>query len=272
MGHWDDWCKALINTRPSSSNRWAMCPPAAPTSAPPTDPIWDGLIGCLALADGLHRSLQTTTATSGVQLPSNNSITDLGYADDHALVSGSAAGLQHLIYTAAAWCSAVEMQPSPDKTICHGDDPGRSATAQLALRGDGPVMCFAGPVSGHRLPMRAQCLAHFQPFGAPHVGQPHFLHKRYNSLGCSNSIWLLGQLHAACVEPAGSFGSKLWGVYPQHARGRQRLEKACLATDPAALRPQLVSGPACCLKGAQPSILQPCLACTCSLLLEWVSF
>ena len=50
----------------------------------------------------------------------------------------------------------------------------------------------------------------------------YFLRKRYWGPGCSDSIWLPLQLHPACVEPAGSFGSELWGVYLQHARGRQR--------------------------------------------------
>ena len=56
----------------------------------------------------------------------------------------------------------------------------------------------------------------------------YFLRKRYQRLGCSYSVWLPLQLHAACVEPAGSFGSEIWGVYQQHARGHQRLEAARL--------------------------------------------
>ena len=56
----------------------------------------------------------------------------------------------------------------------------------------------------------------------------YFLRKRYQRLGSSDSVWLPLQLHAACVEPAGSFGSEIWGVYQQHARGHQRLEAARL--------------------------------------------
>ena len=69
------------------------------------------------LADGLHRSLQFTAADSGVSLYSGFSITDLAYADDFALVSGSPAGLQHLINAAVEWCPAVGMRPSLDKTV-----------------------------------------------------------------------------------------------------------------------------------------------------------
>ena len=52
----------------------------------------------------------------------------------------------------------------------------------------------------------------------------YFLRKRYKNLECSDSIWLPLRLHATCVEPAGSFGSELWGVYRKYASGRQRLE------------------------------------------------
>ena len=59
----------------------------------------------------------------------------------------------------------------------------------------------------------------------------YILRKGYQRLGCSDSVWLPLQLHAACVEPAGSFGSEIWGVYQQHARGcleAARLEAARL--------------------------------------------
>ena len=56
----------------------------------------------------------------------------------------------------------------------------------------------------------------------------YFLRKRYSSLGCADSVWLPLQIHAACVEPAGSFASELWGAYQQHSAGRQRLEAARL--------------------------------------------
>ena len=56
----------------------------------------------------------------------------------------------------------------------------------------------------------------------------NFLRKLYKGLGCSDSVWLPLQLHAACVEPAGSFGSELCGVHRHHASGRQRLETARL--------------------------------------------
>ena len=78
----------------------------------PVSPTLFGL-----LADGLHRSLQHAAAASGVQLTPALSVTDLGYADDFALLSATAEGLQALISVAAAWCAAVGMQPSPDKTV-----------------------------------------------------------------------------------------------------------------------------------------------------------
>ena len=57
----------------------------------------------------------------------------------------------------------------------------------------------------------------------------HFsLSKQYHSLGCSASVWLPLQLHAAGVEPAGSFACELWGVYQQHSAARRRLETARL--------------------------------------------
>ena len=55
---------------------------------------------------------------------------------------------------------------------CHGDDQGRSATAQLAVRRDSIEVCIAGPLLGHDLQVWPELPANFQPFGAAHVGQP----------------------------------------------------------------------------------------------------
>ena len=71
------------------------------------------------LADGLHRSLQATAAASGVLLDSGLHIffTDLGYADDFALVSSSVQGCNTLSVAqqrgAQLWgCSPVKTRRS----------------------------------------------------------------------------------------------------------------------------------------------------------------
>ena len=79
----------------------------------PLSPTLFGLLG-----DGLHRLLQATVSLCGIHILSNShSITDLGYADDFALVSSSAVGLQQLINAADQWCGLVGMQLSQEKTV-----------------------------------------------------------------------------------------------------------------------------------------------------------
>ena len=179
------------------------------------------------LADGLHRSLQPTAA-SGVQLSPGLSVTDLGYADDFALVSSTAEGLQTLISTAAAWCAAVGMQPSPDKTVVmemtRAGQPEHSwycTGTQLRCVQQARYLGMLFRSGQGFLPTYSHLE---QRMWASH----YFLRKRYKGLECSDSIWLPLQLHAACVEPAGSFACELWGVYRQQAGQRQRLETARL--------------------------------------------
>ena len=180
------------------------------------------------LADGLHRALQSTAAQYGVQLSPGLSVTDLGYADDFALLSSTADGLQVLITVAATWCSAVGMQPSPDKTVVM--ELTRAEQPQYVWQCGGAQLRTV--TQARYLGMLFQAGHSFQPtftsleqrMWASH----YFLRKQYKGLGCSDSVWLPLQLHAACVEPAGSFASELWGVYQQHSVSRQRLETARL--------------------------------------------
>ena len=180
------------------------------------------------LADGLHRSLQHAARSSGVQLTTALTVTDLGYADDFALVSGTAEGLQTLISAAAAWCAAVGQQPSPDKTV----------VMELTQEAQ-PQHVWTCANAQLRCVTEARYLGVF--FQSGHSFQPTFAHleqrmwashyslrKQYHSLGCSASVWLPLQLHAAGVEPAGSFACELWGVYQQHNAARRRLETARL--------------------------------------------
>ena len=189
-------------------------------------PLSPTLLGLLA--DGLHRSLQHAAAASGVQLTPALSVTDLGYADDFALLSATAEGLQALISVAAAWCAAVGMQPSPDKTVVM--ELTRAAQPQHSWQcGGAQLRCVS---EARYLGMLFQSGHSFQPTFS-HLEQRmwashYFLRKRYSSLGCADSVWLPLQIHAACVDPAGSFASELWGVYQQHSAGRQRLETARL--------------------------------------------
>ena len=177
------------------------------------------------LADGLHRSLQHVALQHGVQLNPQLSVTDLGYADDFALVSGSAEGLQALISAAAAWCAAVGMQPSPDKTVVM--EMTSEAQPQHEWQcGGARLQCVAEArylgmhfESGHKF--RPTFSHSLQRLWASHC----FLRKRYRGLDCGSSIWLPLQLYKACVEPAGSFGSEVWGVYP-----RQDMQRLCLET------------------------------------------
>ena len=52
------------------------------------------------------------------------------------------------------------------------------------------------------------------------------LSRQYGTLQRGNGIWLMLQLYGACVVPAGSFTSDLWGVWPlrgQHRKDRDHL-------------------------------------------------
>ena len=116
------------------------------------------------------------------------------------------------------------MRPSPDKTVVmemtKADQPQHSWRC-----GGTELKCVS---QARYLGMIFRSGQNFQPTFS-HLEQRmwashYFLRKRYKSLECSDSIWLPLRLHATCVEPAGSFGSELWGVYRKYASGRQRLE------------------------------------------------
>ena len=180
------------------------------------------------LADGLHRSLQLATAAHGVAISPGLTVTDLGYADDFALLSGSAAGLQALISAAEAWCAAVGMLPSPAKMVV--------LELTGAVQPQHSWHCGAAQLScvpeARYLGLLLRTGAGLQPSFSRLEGRMWAAHsslrKRYSSLGCGDSVWLPLQLHAACVEPAGSFGCELWAVSRQHGAERQRLEAARL--------------------------------------------
>ena len=88
----------------------------------------------------------------------------------HCLRVTSRATAPHQCGNGVVFSGGDAAQPGQDN--CHGDDQGRSATAQLAVRRDRVEVCIAGPLIGHDLPVRPELPANFQPFGAAHVGQP----------------------------------------------------------------------------------------------------
>ena len=179
------------------------------------------------LADGLHRSLQATAAAHGVQLSSSLSVTDLGYADDFALVSSSPLGLQHLLYRAHSWTSAVGMELSPDKSVIM-ELTQQQLPAYSWRWGSTQLRCVP---EARYLGLLFQAGKGFLPsfrrleqrLWASHA----LVRRQYGRLECERSVWLQLQLHSACVVPADSFACELWAPYPlrgEGSRGRKRLQ------------------------------------------------
>ena len=183
------------------------------------------------LADGLHRTLQLLDTASGIRLSPSLSITDLGYADDFALVSSTPQGLQRLIDTADYWAGNVGMQISPDKTVVMEMTSAQPAAISWFCGGRQLQSVQQARYLGMRFQAGKGFLPTFAWLRQQLCGANALVRRQYGRLDCSNSVWLQLQLHQTCVVPAGSFACEIWGpsVLTGAARkGRARLETCCL--------------------------------------------
>ena len=179
------------------------------------------------LADGLHRFLQATVCSAGIHVSSGMSVTDLAYADDFALISSTAVGLQQLINAADQWCSLVGMRLSPEKTVIM-ELTGRGSSFPWR-QGLGPTLQHVQQARylGVHFETGRGFRPTFQRLERRMWASYSLLRKQYGRLDSGHSLWLLLQLYDICVTPAGSFAAELWGVYqhtPAARRGRARLE------------------------------------------------
>ena len=165
-------------------------------------------------ADGLHRALLAACAAAGIQLSGGDPVTDLGYADDLALVSPSAAGLQRLIDAAATFCQSVGMEVSCEKTKVlvaggHGQEAGSWSCGDAALE---QVQQYK--YLGLLFTSQAGFQQTIPRLKSKMWGAWATIKRQYGNLQCAESLWLLLRLYNVCVVPTASYGCELWGHYP----------------------------------------------------------
>ena len=158
--------------------------------------------------DGLHKHLQATCQEAGLQLRNGTWVTDIGYADDSALLSASPAGLQRLIDAAAEFCAQTAMVISTAKT-------------KVVVFSD----AFLGPLEWSCCGQPLQWVSEFKYLGIDFsaTGGCHHtfarLHKNMwgawavlQNLRCASSVGLLLCLYGVCVPPTASYGCEVWGL------------------------------------------------------------
>ena len=158
--------------------------------------------------DSLHTKLQAESAAAGVECRGAR-VPGLFYADDVALLSPSAQGLQQLLDTMQSFCSTNGLTISIPKT-------------EVVVFGGGHLQC-QWHVGGHRL-KRSECFIYLgmlfhEDRHIKHAVQHRLargyasqgsIFSRYTGLGCANSVQLLLRLQQAILQPCASYACEVW--------------------------------------------------------------
>ena len=154
----------------------------------------------------------THSCRQNQQLPGWNGgarVPGLFYADDVALLSPSAQGLQQLLDTMQSFCSTNGLTISIPKT-------------EVVVFGGGHLQC-QWHVGGHRL-KRSECFIYLgmlfhEDRHIKHAVQHRLargyasqgsIFSRYTGLGCANSVQLLLRLQQAILQPCASYACEVW--------------------------------------------------------------
>ena len=158
--------------------------------------------------DDLCSHLQAECPLAGVQCRGSR-IPSLFYADDVALVSASAQGLQSLLDSMQSFCTANGLTISIAKT-------------EVVVFGGGYHMC-TWKVAGQDL-KRSQSFTYLgmlfhedrhikHAIRARHskaCASVGAIYSRYSKLECANSVQLLVRLQQAILQPSASYGCEVW--------------------------------------------------------------
>jgi hypothetical protein len=178
--------------------------------------------------DGLHRYLVYHCPVVGPSLRDGTRVPDLEYADDVALLSQHAAGLQDLIDAAKAFCTQVGMRISAQKTFVMVF--GAMSERFAWTCGGQPVQCVdSGKYLGVQLSsvagMSGTCALLHQKMWAAWA----LLRRQLAGLNCAASLGLQLSVYQACIPPVASYASELWGHRPLSASlraDRDRLDQS----------------------------------------------
>ena len=179
--------------------------------------------------DSLDAQLQAESAAAGVECRGVR-VPGLFYADDVALLSPSAQGLQQLLDTMQSFCVTNGLTISVLKT-------------EVVVFGGGHQQC-QWHVGGHRL-KRSESFIYLgmlfhEDRHIKHAVQHRLargyaaqgsIFSRYAGLGCANSVQLLVRLQQAILQPCASYACEVWA--PASAcigpfRNLQQLQRAFL--------------------------------------------
>lgn len=158
--------------------------------------------------DDLYSQLQSDCPSAGVECRGTR-IPSLFYADDVALLSASAQGLQQLLDSMQSFCAANGLTISIPKTEIvvfgggHHDCVWKVAGQHLKRS---KSFTYLGMLFHEDGKIRHAVQARFSKACAS-VGS---IFSRYSQLQCANSVQLLVRLQQAILQPCASYGCEVW--------------------------------------------------------------
>ena len=158
--------------------------------------------------DDLYSQLQSDCPSAGVECRGTR-IPSLFYADDVALLSASAQGLQQLLDSMQSFCAANGLTISIPKTEVvvfgggHHDCVWKVAGQHLKRS---KSFTYLGMLFHEDSKIRHAVQARFCKACAS-VGS---IFSRYSQLQCANSVQLLVRLQQAILQPCASYGCEVW--------------------------------------------------------------
>jgi len=167
--------------------------------------------------DGLHHHLQATAPAAGVQVR-HLKLTDLVYADDICLLTGSPPHLKALIDALVSYCATLHMEISVAKTkvmVVSKSSAGSPTLAAVAFTCNGLPVRRVDTFKYLGLHFHASGdISHLiTPLKAKAAGSWAVVQQRHSQLQCGNMVKLTHFLLQSILVPSLQYGCELWGMH-----------------------------------------------------------
>ena len=173
--------------------------------------------------DGLQRFLASQCGQAGPQLLCGQRVPLLMYADDITLMAHSELDLQALLTATQAFCTAVGLQISPEKSQAVVFSATRSVPQVALLCCNTPVQQvestkYLGLTVHQKQGLTSACdILHDKMQAAWAI-----LTRQYLAMRCQVSLSLLLSVYRVCIPPVGSYASELWGLMEMPAASKRK--------------------------------------------------
>ncbi len=167
--------------------------------------------------DGLHHHLQATAPAAGVQVR-HLKLTDLVYADDICLLTGSPPHLKALIDALVSYCATLHMEISVAKTkvmVVSKSSAGSPTLAAVAFTCNGLPVRRVDTFKYLGLHFHASGdISHLiTPLKAKAAGSWAVVQQRHSQLQCGNTVNLKLFLLQSILVPSLHYNCELWGIH-----------------------------------------------------------